>query len=183
MDAGSNSATSPQQTTRTPARRWWLPAWLPRPKTPANTRRRMARVSTNPKASGDAPRLIRTADLLIRSQTLYPTELWARSRKVGYLAAPTWPRKTVRLSLPPRCRPAPRRRRQQHDLRDFMRHEPSTRPAARHRTHIVARRRTRCVRSRRRYSACGLEPPYRECVRMNQPGGAWVRFACARVAR
>jgi hypothetical protein len=25
-----------------------------------------------------APRLIRTADLLIRSQTLYPSELWAR---------------------------------------------------------------------------------------------------------
>ncbi len=28
--------------------------------------------------SQSAPRLIRTADLLIRSQTLYPTELWAR---------------------------------------------------------------------------------------------------------
>src|SRR5262245_42620862 len=28
-----------------------------------------------------APRLIRTADLLIRSQTLYPTELWARRAK------------------------------------------------------------------------------------------------------
>src|SRR5206468_5170053 len=28
-----------------------------------------------------APRVIRTPDLLIRSQTLYPTELWARSAK------------------------------------------------------------------------------------------------------
>src|SRR6266699_2275813 len=27
---------------------------------------------------GSAPRVIRTPDLLIRSQTLYPTELWAR---------------------------------------------------------------------------------------------------------
>ena len=30
-----------------------------------------------------APRLIRTADLLIRSQTLYPTELWARGAEPG----------------------------------------------------------------------------------------------------
>src|SRR5213594_3584136 len=28
---------------------------------------------------GSAPRVIRTPDLLIRSQTLYPTELWARA--------------------------------------------------------------------------------------------------------
>src|SRR5947209_17635097 len=30
---------------------------------------------------GSAPRVIRTPDLLIRSQTLYPTELWARAVK------------------------------------------------------------------------------------------------------
>ena len=46
----------------------------------------MGRVPMNPKGWADAPRLIRTADLLIRSQTLYPTELWARSREGLVLA-------------------------------------------------------------------------------------------------
>src|SRR5438094_10531299 len=35
---------------------------------------------------GSAPRVIRTPDLLIRSQTLYPTELWARGEKRLVLA-------------------------------------------------------------------------------------------------
>jgi hypothetical protein len=35
-------------------------------------------------ASGGAPSTTRTCDLLVRSQTLYPTELWAR---VGCRAA------------------------------------------------------------------------------------------------
>src|SRR5207253_10898240 len=36
---------------------------------------------------GSAPRVIRTPDLLIRSQTLYPTELWARDEERLVLAA------------------------------------------------------------------------------------------------
>ena len=36
-----------------------------------------------------APSTIRTCDLLVRSQTLYPAELWARQ--------------TFDLSIPPRC--------------------------------------------------------------------------------
>src|SRR5438309_11776208 len=35
---------------------------------------------------GSAPRVIRTPDLLIRSQTLYPTELWAREEERLVLA-------------------------------------------------------------------------------------------------
>jgi hypothetical protein len=36
----------------------------------------------------------------LRSQTLYPTEPWARSRKVGYLAARPRRRKAVRGCCP-----------------------------------------------------------------------------------
>src|SRR5437762_863965 len=60
---------------------------------------------------GSAPRVIRTPDLLIRSQTLYPTELWARREERLVLAgvsavnsvpqemAPQWGRTGDRVSL------------------------------------------------------------------------------------
>src|SRR5204863_5462797 len=48
-----------------------------------NGYRSAAPVSDGKRARGNlyAPREIRTPDLLIRSQTLYPTELWARSEE------------------------------------------------------------------------------------------------------
>ena len=42
--------------------------------------------SHTPRLSTSAPRVIRTPDLLIRSQTLYPTELWARGEERLVLA-------------------------------------------------------------------------------------------------
>ena len=69
----------------------------------------MVRVTTIPKTYQSAPRLIRTADLLIRSQTLYPTELWAREGKALYVLGfpPSTTTRSDRLRLvPTRFRPS-----------------------------------------------------------------------------
>ncbi len=51
---------------------------------PANNREDDALTTEEPDVAVSAPRVIRTPDLLIRSQTLYPTELWAREGASSY---------------------------------------------------------------------------------------------------
>src|SRR5262245_10494920 len=45
------------------------------------SRRYLRAASRDREGLPSAPRVIRTPDLLIRSQTLYPTELWARATR------------------------------------------------------------------------------------------------------